>query len=130
MLGISTELRAQVPYGVKLRAGLGAGLSLMDMVSDSIIIRDLFETPGKAHFANALLACVVFNIAWQVVLVLMQSMGLRKNRLRTMLLESLAVVSFIKPGTLLYRIPTLLGGTTYGFTLVTSQISVLVAVHL
>ncbi|GMI25162.1 hypothetical protein TeGR_g8236, partial [Tetraparma gracilis] len=97
MEAIAIELMRDVAMGVKLRAGLGAGLSLMDMVSDTIIIRDLFKTPGKGPFAKALLACLAFNLTWQVVLVLMQSAGLQRNRLRTMLLESLAVVSFIKP---------------------------------
>ncbi|GMI23643.1 hypothetical protein TeGR_g10659 [Tetraparma gracilis] len=104
MEAIAMELMKDVAVGVKLRAGLGAGLSLMDMVSDSIIIRDLFTTPGKGPFAKALLACLAFNIAWQVVIVLAQSYGLKKNRLRTMLLESLAVVTFVKPGLDAWRV--------------------------
>ncbi|GMI20517.1 hypothetical protein TeGR_g5060 [Tetraparma gracilis] len=104
MEAIAMELMKDVAVGVKLRAGLGAALSLMDMVSDSIIIRDLFKTPGKAPFAKALLACLAFNIAWQLVIVLCQSYKLKKNRLRTMLLESLAVVTFVKPGLDAWRV--------------------------
>jgi hypothetical protein len=97
MEAIAMELMKNVAMGVKLRAGLGAGLSLMDMVSDTIIVRDLYLTPGKGPFAKALLACLAFNITWQVVIVIVQAYGLKKNRLRTMLLESLAVVTFVKP---------------------------------
>ena len=97
MEAIAMELMKNVAMGVKLRAGLGAGLSLMDMVSDTIIVRDLFMTPGTGPFAKALLACLAFNVAWQVVIVIVQAYGLKKNRLRTMLLESLAVVTFVKP---------------------------------
>jgi hypothetical protein len=54
------------------------------------------------------------------------------RRGRTGVGEVVVVCRSLSPraGSPLYRIPQLLGGTTYSFTLVTSQISVLVAVHL
>ena len=99
MDAIATELMSGVAYGVQLRAGLGAGLSFVDMVSDTLIINKYFAT-GKAHFAKPLLACVGANIVLQVVIVLVQTVGLKKNRFRTMFLECAAVVTCIKPGKL------------------------------
>jgi len=97
MDAIATELMSRVEFGVKVRAGMGAGLSFVDMVSDTLIIKKYFAS-GQAHFAKPLLACVGFNVGWQVAIVLVQTVGLKKNRLRTMFLESAAVVTCIKPG--------------------------------
>jgi hypothetical protein len=90
-------------YGLKLRAFGGAGLSFGDMISDAYMI-NTFYTTGKGGTANGLLAMVGTNLSFQMVIVYMQTQGLKKNKLRTMLFEMLTVVTFVKPGVDAYRV--------------------------
>ncbi|GMI24032.1 hypothetical protein TeGR_g10169 [Tetraparma gracilis] len=103
MLGISTELRAQVPYGVKARAYLGAGVSAADGLSDAYMVKTFYDMGDTAN-ATGLLAMVGANLAWQGLIVYGQCQGLKKNRWRTALFEMLTVVSFVKPGMDAYRV--------------------------
>jgi hypothetical protein len=103
MLGISTELRAQVPYGVKFRAWLGAGVSAADGLSDAFMIKTFYDMGDMAN-ANGLLAMVGANLAYQVLIVYVQTHGLKKNKWRTMLLEMLSVITFVKPGVDAHRV--------------------------
>jgi hypothetical protein len=103
MLGISTELRAQVPYGVKLRAYLGAGVSAADALSDVYMINE-FSKMGNTGAAHGLLAMVGANLAVQMLIVYLQTQGLKKNKGKTVLFEMLSVVTFAKPGVDAYRV--------------------------
>jgi len=49
MVAIAAELMSKVAYGVKVRAGLGAGLSMADMISDTIVILN-FRRIGNMHY--------------------------------------------------------------------------------
>jgi nitrate/nitrite transporter NarK len=103
MLGISTEMRAQVPYGVKLRAYLGAGVSASDALSDAFMINEFYEM-GETGTANGLLAMVGANVAYQMLIVYIQTHGLKKNKWKTALFEMLTVISFVKPGVDAHRV--------------------------
>jgi hypothetical protein len=103
MLGISTELRAQVPYGVKFRAWLGAGVSAADGLSDAFMIKTFYDMGDTAN-AKGLLAMVGANVAAQTFIVYGQCQGLKKNKWRTALFEMLSVVSFVKPGLDAHRV--------------------------
>ncbi|GMI24966.1 hypothetical protein TeGR_g5962, partial [Tetraparma gracilis] len=103
MLGISTELRAQVTFGVKARAYLGAGVSAADALSDAYMTKTFYDL-GDTGTANGLMAMVGANITWQMILVYMQTHGLKKHRWRTTLFEMLTVVTFTKPGIEAHRV--------------------------
>jgi hypothetical protein len=103
MLGNSTELRAQVPYGVKARAYLGAGVSAADGLSDAFMIKTFYDLGDTAN-AKGLLAMVGANLAIQGVIVYCQVQGRRKKKWRTMLFEMLTVVTFVKPGIDAHRV--------------------------
>ena len=103
MLGISTEMRAQVPYGVKLRAYLGAVVSAADALSDGFMIYEFIEM-GETGTAKGLLAMVGANLGFQMLIVYIQTLGLKKDKWGTRLLEMLAVVTFVKPGVEAHRV--------------------------
>jgi hypothetical protein len=103
MLGISTELRAQVPYGVKLRAYISAAVSAADGLSDAYMI-DEFSKMGNTGAANSLRAMVGANLAFQTLIVYGQNQGLKKDKWKTVLVETLTVITFVKPGVDAYRV--------------------------
>ena len=92
MDAIATELMSKVAYGVQIRAGLGASMSFLDMVSDSYMIRNFFMT-GRSGAGYALVGMVCGNVAFQLFIVTMQTAGLTNNKWRTMLIDILSVMS-------------------------------------
>jgi hypothetical protein len=82
---------------------LGAGVSAADALSDAYMINEFFKI-GETSTAKGLLAMVGANIAWQTLIVNMQTQGLKNEKWKTMLFETLAVVSFVKPGLDAHRV--------------------------
>jgi hypothetical protein len=104
MEGTAALLLAETPFGVKLRAYVGAALSMFDMASDSYVIRDMFAS-GRVGVAVPLLAMVCANILLQLAVVWCQNRKVqRKNNGWLMLKECLYVVTFIKPGVEAFRV--------------------------
>ena len=103
MNAVATELLRQVPWGFKLRAYLGAAMSFLDMLSDSYMINEFYRT-GRAGTANALMTMVCGNLFIQLLLVSLQTSGLKQNRWRTIFYEVLSVVSFVKAGVDAHRL--------------------------
>jgi hypothetical protein len=103
LTAIATELMSAVAWGVQARAYLGAGVSAADGLSDAVMIHKFHEM-GNAGAANGLLAMVGANLAFQLLVVHIQTRGLKKKKWKTMLLEMLAVVSFVKPGVEAHRV--------------------------
>jgi len=99
MDAIAAELMNKVAYGVKVRAGLGAGLSMADMISDTIVILD-FRRTGSMHYARLLMGMIGLNLVLQFVIAFLQTVGLKKGRAKAkaVLFEALAIVTFTKPG--------------------------------
>jgi hypothetical protein len=97
LTAIATELMSAVAWGVQFRAYLGAGVSIADAMSDAYMIHTFYET-GETSTANGLLAMLIANLAFQMLIVYVQTQGLKKNRWSTTLLEMLTVVLFVKPG--------------------------------
>ena len=95
--GVTEEILAWVPWGLMFRAYFGAGISMMDMVSDSYMMR-IFFTTGRSGAGYALVGMVSGNLVFQLIVVVLQTVGLMKNKWRTMFIEILSVVSFTKPG--------------------------------
>jgi hypothetical protein len=93
----------QVSWGVRFRAYLGAGVSVADGASDAYMINKFYEM-GNAGAANGLLAMVGANLAFQLIIVYVQTQGLKKNKWRTALFEMLSVITFVKPGLDAHRV--------------------------
>ncbi|GMI53424.1 hypothetical protein TeGR_g3564 [Tetraparma gracilis] len=103
MLGISTELRAQVPYGVKLRAYLGASVSAADGLSDAYMTKTFYDM-GDSGTANGLLAMIGANLAFQCFIIWVQNHGVKKKKRGAMMLEMLTAIAFVKPGVDAHRV--------------------------
>ena len=103
MNAVASDILAQVAWGVKARAYLGAALSAADAVSDAYMVKKYYEV-GDAGAANGLLAMVASNLAFQGIMIVVQNQGLKKKKWRTMLFEMLSVVSFVKPGLDAHRV--------------------------
>ena len=63
-----------------------------------------FYDMGYTANAKGLLAMVGANLAFQGIIVYLQTQGLKKDKWRTMLFEMLSVVSFVKPGLDAHRV--------------------------
>jgi hypothetical protein len=94
---------AQVAWGVKFRAYLGAGMSAADGLSDAYMIKTFYDV-GDTGNAKGLLAMVGANLCFQLLLVYAQVQGLKKDKWRSVIFEMLTVVSFTKPGFDAYRV--------------------------
>ena len=103
MNAVAGDILAQVAWGVKARAYLGAAVSAADAVSDAYMVNAFYEM-GDTGTAKGLLAMVGGNVAFQTMVVVAQNHGLKKNKWRTMLFEMLSVVSFVKPGLDAHRV--------------------------
>ncbi|GMI23406.1 hypothetical protein TeGR_g5115 [Tetraparma gracilis] len=103
LTAIATELMSAVAWGVKFRAYLGASVSAADALSDAYMINEFFML-GDTSIAKGLLAMVGANVAWQAIIVYVQTQGLKKKKWRTMLFEMLTVVTFVKPGIDAHRV--------------------------
>jgi hypothetical protein len=106
MNAVAGAILAQVAWGVKARAYLGAAVSAADAVSDAFMIKTFFDIVNMGDTGNAkgLLVMVGANLAWQTFVVYVQVQGLKKEKWRTALFELLAVVSFCKPGVDAHRV--------------------------
>jgi hypothetical protein len=96
MVAIANELMSKVAYGVKVRASIGGSVSILDMVSDVIMILE-YITTGRMRFAYLLIGMVAANLLVQLIIVWIQTHGLTENKWRTMAVEMLTTVLFIKP---------------------------------
>jgi hypothetical protein len=97
MVAIATELMGKVAYGVKIRAGVGGSVSILDLVSDVAIIAEYLTSDKTTGFAYMLIGMVTANLVFQLCMVWTQTQGLAKNKWRTMAFEMLATVFFVKP---------------------------------
>jgi hypothetical protein len=68
-----TSHRLQVAgFGMMLRLGIGASLSILDVGSDAVAVADLFKQ-GETVLACALIAMLVVNVFFQLGLVKIQA---------------------------------------------------------
>jgi hypothetical protein len=78
-------------------------VSAADALSDAYMINEFYKM-GNTFTANGLLAMVGGNLAFQVIVVFIQTQGLKKDKWRTALVEMLSVITFTKPGLDAYRV--------------------------
>jgi hypothetical protein len=91
---IAKRRLASAPFGLKLRLGIGAGLSTADMLSDIISIVGMLQA-GPAFGAYGMIAMICASLALQLLLCILQN----KHRGREALAQELCIVlSLAKPG--------------------------------
>jgi len=88
--------------GLKWRVGLGAGLSIMDMITDAGVINN-YRASGNTKGAYSLMAMIGSNVAVQLAITYLQN---RKKSNWVILRELAFVVTFLKPGVDAYRVAT------------------------
>ena len=103
MNAVAGAILAQVAWGVKARAYIGAAVSAVDGLSDAYMIKTFFDM-GDMGAGKGLLAMVSANVCTQLLIVYVQTHGLKKKRWRTTLFEVLTVVTFVKPGVDAHRV--------------------------
>ena len=89
-------------WGLILRVGLSAFLSVLDMTTD-IYSTTMFFNQDREGFAYATMAMVGLNILVQLLVVYGQN---RRRGWRVVLLEVVFVLSFLKPAVDAYRVCT------------------------
>ena len=90
---IAKRLLSEAGWGLKMRLYSGAFLSVMDMISDIMMINQFFEE-GKDSSAKMILVSIAVNLAVQVVMVIIQN---HKKSAWAILFEILLVVLCVKP---------------------------------
>jgi hypothetical protein len=94
LVTVAKRCRAAASPGMRLRLGLGAGFSIMDMLSDMANIVQMFLN-GQSVGACALLSLIVTNLAVQLLLVVLQNSHRDK---REVAWEIFLVLSLVKAG--------------------------------
>ena len=98
----SAQLLQSSNLGLKWRVGLGAGLSIMDMITDAGVI-NTYQAIGNTSGANSLIAMIGSSIAVQLLGTYVQN---KKKSKWVKLRECVFVVSFLKPGVDAFRVAT------------------------
>jgi len=102
MNAIAKGLLKSSNLGLKWRVGLGAGLSIMDMITDAGVIGS-YRASGNTAGAYSLMAMVGSNMAVQLLFTYTQN---KKKSKWVILREFAFVVTFLKPAVDAYRVAT------------------------
>jgi hypothetical protein len=89
---VAQRLLSEVPWGLKMRVFLGAGLSILDLITDINVIV-LYSATGRIGYATTLTWMLATCMIFQLVMVYGQN---RKKPLK-MLAEAMKVLSGLKP---------------------------------
>ena len=99
--GIAKELLKRSSMGAKMRLFIGAGLSIVDMITDVSMIIKYMNTTGEEVYGKALAVMVGLCLFWQLLNTWVNT---RKGPRREMGKEMLIVLSALKPGVDAYRV--------------------------
>jgi hypothetical protein len=91
---IAKRRMASAPFGLKLRLGIGAGVSMADMLSDVYSIVNMLQR-GHAVGAYGLIGLIGASLAMQVLLCVIQTKHLGRKAVAW---EVFLVLSLAKPG--------------------------------
>jgi hypothetical protein len=91
---VALRLLGEVPWGLKMRVFIGAGLSVLDMASDINVIYLYSNTPGQQVYGTSLLCMLILCLVMQLLVVY----GQNKTRPKKLLREALIVLTGFKPG--------------------------------
>jgi hypothetical protein len=98
---VGKRLLAKSKLGAAFRLYSGAGLSIVDMVTDVSMIIKFMKTPGEEGYGKALAAMVGTCLCFQLLGAWVNT---RKGPKREMAKEMLIVLSGCKPGIDAYRV--------------------------
>jgi hypothetical protein len=96
---VALRLLGEVSWGLKFRVVSGAGLSMLDMVSDISVIVLYLDSPGQKAYGMLLLWMLVSCVLMQLALVYFQNRANKKK----LVMEGLVVLTGLKPGKLSLR---------------------------
>jgi len=102
IIAIAKELMVASKLGLAKRVALGAGLSIMDMITDTGVINS-YRASGNMADAYSLMAMIGSNMAVQLLFTYAQN---RKKSKWVILRELMFVVTFLKPAVDAYRVAT------------------------
>ena len=105
MENITAKLLEQASFGVAMRAGVGAAISIADMLSDAYVTVQYIEE-GRCTYAKVMMTMVGVNFLLQMLIVYAVNYKLKKDRWKTILEGWLLVLLCIKPGVDAYRVAT------------------------
>ena len=98
---IAKKLKADMSWGANRRLYVGAALSMLDMGSDMYMIVVYWNTLGMERTGDILLNFLLANVAWQLMLVILQNL---KAPWRVLFWEVLYVLTCTKVGIDVYRV--------------------------
>jgi hypothetical protein len=98
---VGKRLLAKSKLGAAFRLYSGAGLSIMDMITDVLMTIQYLRTPGQEKYGRSLLIMVGLNVFLQLVYAWVQA---RKGPKKQMAKEMLIVLSSLKPGVDAHRV--------------------------
>jgi hypothetical protein len=100
ILSISQEIMKTAPWGLMWRVCLGAGLSIFDMGTDINVIMGYWSTPGQEWFGYALLAMVLTNLFFQLIMQWLQN----GRKSKEFFMNALVIVVGLKPAADAYNV--------------------------
>ena len=91
-------------YGMVWRVFIGAGLSMLDAVTDIYVISNYYNLEGLRGQADAMLAMIVTNMGIQILLVIVQY---KKKSWKVKVKEVLICLFFLRPIVDAFRVATI-----------------------
>ena len=101
LLEVSREVISRALWGSRYRLYMGAILSMLDMGTDINMILVYWNTPGMERAGDLMSNLLLANVAWQLLLVIIQN---KKAPWRVLLREILYVLTCTKVGVDVYRV--------------------------
>ena len=90
---VAKRLLGEVSWGLKMRVVMGAGLSILDMTTDIVVIVGYMGKEDTKGYGWSLLGMVVASMVLQLLIVFVQN----KGKPRVMAKEMLIVMTLMKP---------------------------------
>ena len=90
---VAKRLLEEVSWGLKMRVIMGAGLSILDMTTDIVVIVGYMGKEDTKGYGWSLLGMVVASVVLQLLVVLIQNKGMP----RVLVKEMLIVLTLMKP---------------------------------
>ena len=98
---VAKRLLGEVSWGVKLRVFIGAGLSVLDLITDVIMLVVYLSYSEQRQFGLMLLAMIACSISLQLLLSMIQT---RRKGWRGKMKEFAIVLTGLKPGYDAYKV--------------------------
>ena len=106
------NILANAPWGLKLRAAVGAFVSLFDATTDVFMLLSYLRYEGYHTYALITGGLLAISIFCQLIVVLIQNKG-AKYPVKAILYESIPVLLFVKPVVDAYRVAASMSMKSY-----------------